>query len=66
MIGNAARFRDARYVGDGVYVGHDGYHLWVWTSNGFQESEPIALEPKVLAALVGYHDRLRAKPGDTP
>lgn len=25
------------YIGDGLYVGDDGYHLWLYTHNGIIE-----------------------------
>jgi hypothetical protein len=42
---------DKRYIGDGVYASFDGYSIWIWTDNGIEQSEPIALEPSVLAHL---------------
>jgi hypothetical protein len=35
------------YIGDGVYV-------WIYTSNGIEESIKIALEPEVLANLNNF------------
>ncbi len=51
---------DKDYLGDGVYVEHDGYNIILTTErdNGI---ETIYLEPPVLAALVRYRDRLLAK-----
>lgn len=39
------------YLGDGVYASHDGYGVWVWTSDGVRQSEKIFLDLSVLAAL---------------
>lgn len=50
--------KDEIYLGDGVYAGQDGYHIWLWTSDGVRQSEPIALEPEVLDALNAYRERL--------
>lgn len=50
--------RDKIYLGDGVYAGKDGFHIWIWTSNGENESTPIALEPAVLDSLIAYRARL--------
>lgn len=58
------------YIGDGVYVGFDGYHLWLYTSDGFKVTNKIALEREVYAKLTNYAERLRqtlrndAKRGD--
>src|SRR6478609_7222956 len=50
--------RDKSYLGDGVYCGHDGYHIWIWTSDGIRESEKIALELSAYENLVAYHKRI--------
>ena len=54
------------YLGDGCYVEHDGYQLILTTSNGFEDTNSIALEPEVYTALVRYADRLKnaAKEGN--
>lgn len=49
---------DELYLGDGVYAGQDGYHIWLWTDNGETKSQPIALEPQVLDSLFAYRERL--------
>lgn len=41
------------HLGDGVYAGHDGYHVWL-TTDSHLNVELIALEPAVLQALVRY------------
>ncbi len=43
------------YLGDGVYAMFDGYHVWIWTSNGREASERIALEPRVIDSLVDFY-----------
>lgn len=45
------RYAEKTYLGDGVYARFDGYHVWIWTSNGIQDSEHIAIEPDVFYAL---------------
>ena len=50
--------QDEQYLGDGVYAGHDGWHIWIWTSDGVTKSKPIALEPAVLDKLVRYRAKL--------
>lgn len=43
------------YLGDGVYVGHDGYHIVLWLeSTGAYGRDAIALEPAVLRNLEDY------------
>jgi len=37
------------YLGDGLYVYHDGWHVWLYTSDGSSETNRVALEPPVLA-----------------
>lgn len=50
-------FQDPDYVGDGVYVGHDGYQVWVQTDQG----DCIALEPSVMVRLRQYVERVQEK-----
>lgn len=53
---------DREYIGDGVYVAHDGYSIWLSTVRTDPEIEHyIALEPGVLTALNDYATRMRAK-----
>jgi hypothetical protein len=47
-------YKDADYIGDGVYVANDGYQIWLMCLDGFQILEKIALDDKVQAALVRY------------
>jgi hypothetical protein len=55
--------RDQEYLGDGVYVGHDGYHFVLWLeSAGAFGPNAIALEPPLIARLNEYLARLRATP----
>lgn len=49
---------DETYLGDGIYAAQDGYHIWIWTSDGLSKSRAIALEPNVLDALAAYRHRL--------
>lgn len=46
-----------QYLGDGVYVGSDGFQLWLYTSDGMTVQNRIALEPNVLKNLIEYVDR---------
>lgn len=46
------------YLGDSVYVQHDGYMLTLTTDNGYGPSNTIHLEPEVYEALRQYVARL--------
>lgn len=54
---------DKDYLGDSVYVQHDGHHIILTTENGLptDPSNSIALEPNMLAALNRYVARMKAK-----
>ena len=50
---------DDRYLGDGVYVSFDGYHLWL----DLRAQDPacrVALEPAVLEQMDQYRRDLQA------
>jgi len=49
------------YLGDGLYVEFDGYHVWLITSNGIQDIDRVALDPTVLRNFFEYIDRLKEK-----
>ncbi len=49
--------QDMDYMGDGVYVGHDGYHLWL-TTDSHENIELVAIEPNVLKNLNNYFNRI--------
>lgn len=40
-----------QYIGDGVYVCHDGYQLWLYT----QQGNRIALDVSVMESLIRYY-----------
>ncbi len=46
------------YLGDGVYVKFDGYHIVLYLDNGFGPHSPIALEPDVMDKLARYTKRI--------
>lgn len=48
-----------QYLGDGVYVEHDGYSFILTTENGICATNTIYLEPVVISALEQYIERLR-------
>lgn len=43
----------ARYLGDGVYAGFDGYQVWLWTDR-FGVVHEIALDGSTYSALCKY------------
>lgn len=40
--------KDATYLGDGLYVTHDGFQIWLFAANGAGVTDRVALEPAVL------------------
>ena len=44
----------SEYLGDGVYMWPDGYHLWLGTLEG----QKIALEPNLFDKLNEYRQRM--------
>ena len=51
--------KDGKYLGDGVYASHDGYHIWLAANH--HENKVIALEPAVLARLLDYVKSLKQR-----
>jgi hypothetical protein len=49
------------YIGDGVYVGHDGYHVWLYTDNGITVTNKIALDPEVLSNFLHWIEKNSSK-----
>jgi hypothetical protein len=43
-----------RYLGDAVYVEHDGFGLVLTTEDGYNVTNRIVLEPEVWSALESY------------
>jgi hypothetical protein len=42
------------YLGDGVYAFYDGFHIYLYTNEGYGPKNLIALEDAVLQALIDY------------
>lgn len=40
------------YAGDGVYVGYDGFGIWLHANDHRHPTDRIYLEPEVLKALI--------------
>lgn len=49
------------YLGDSVYVDHDGYHLVLTTENGLGPNNTIYMDGNVYEALVCYAERLKER-----
>ncbi|MDI3349148.1 hypothetical protein PIGBHMHK_00653 [Mycoplasmopsis arginini] len=49
--------QDMDYLGDGVYVGHDGYQLFL-TTGTHENIELLAIDPDVLKRLNNYFNRI--------
>lgn len=47
-----------QYLGDGVFVAHDGYQLMLTVSDGMKTTDTIFLDPGVWAALKDYVERI--------
>ncbi len=66
-MSNKDRFKACRYIDDGVYAGFDGAQIWIWTSNGVEESAPIALSTsptfEKLVTLFGGREKGRRARG---
>ena len=50
--------KEKTYLGDAVYASFDGYQIWLETSNGYETTNRIALEPSVMQALAEYAHRV--------
>ena len=49
--------RDTReYLGDGVYVEHDGYAICLFLHDGIQRHHDIYLEPEVFENLLNWKE----------
>lgn len=47
------------YLGDGVYASYDGYQIWLAVNH--HENKQVALESKVMEALLNYANRVWSK-----
>jgi len=51
---------DTQYIGDGVYVGHDHYQLWLAANH--HENMTVALNRETFESLVDYAAKLWTTP----
>jgi hypothetical protein len=55
-----------QYLGDGVYIDFDGFHLILTTEDGVSVSNTIYIEfPSVFISLLEYCQRLRGEQSET-
>ena len=50
---------EKRYLGDAVYVEHDGYHVVLTTSDGIRDTNRICLDPYVLLSFYNWLAELK-------
>lgn len=50
--------RDLTYLGDGVYGWHDGYQIWIATSDGISLGPAIAIDYGTFVSLRDFARRL--------
>lgn len=43
-----------RYIGDAVYVDHDGFAVVITTENGIEATNTVYMEPSVLKQFEAY------------
>ena len=60
----AMGYRDADYLGDGVYVANDGYQIWLMCLDGERILEKIALDDRVQEAFKRYMTLFQASGAD--
>lgn len=56
-----SHLKEISYLGDGAYVGHDGYQYLIFTDNGISQENWVALEPEAIEALMAYVKRISDK-----
>ena len=54
-------FQDPEYLGDAVYIGHDGYHVKLRLNAHDNPVGQIALEPSLLDKIPAYYKRMQEK-----
>ena len=52
---------DQEYIGDGVYVGHDGHQFWLYANHHEFPTDKIALEVEVFTELTNYVKKILLK-----
>ena len=47
------------YLGDGLYAEFDGWQVWLFTHDGYERTNQVALEPDVLTKFLVYLEALK-------
>lgn len=53
---------DPKYLGDGLYAGHDGYQIWLIAHNGMSSLDAVALEREVAESFLNYAIKIYGQP----
>ena len=53
--------QDTSYLGDGAYVGHDGFQIWLVTHDGYSTTNAVAVDFVAADDLVNYIKHLKEK-----
>lgn len=56
---NDVYLKSGSYLGDGLYVRDDGFHVWFYTHNGVSATNEVALDPYVLDQFIAWLERTR-------
>lgn len=43
---------ESTHIGDGVYISHDGFHVWLAANH--HENRVVALDPQVLVLMMDW------------
>ena len=46
--------KNSQHIGDGVYIGYDGFAIWLHTNDHQFPDNVICLEPQVLDSLIFF------------
>ena len=49
--------QNSTYIGDGVYMGFDGFRFWLHANSHDLPTDKIYLEPQVLFSLINFAKR---------
>jgi hypothetical protein len=55
---------EKQYLGDGVYVSFDGFHIILTTWDGYRDTNTIYLEDTVFIALQKYVEKCYNQPAE--
>ena len=61
MADSISKLAEPAYLGDGLYVSHDGWQVELFAHNGIFKTNQVFLEPEVLVAFEAYLKDFREK-----